>query len=85
MERVMLTLPPELLHAVDALSHRKGRKRSQLVRQALEEMLERERQREYEELMAEGYREMAEDLAEFAADFQQAQAEAAEGLWTWDD
>lgn len=81
----MLTMPADLLREVDELAERKGRKRSQLVRDALGEMLERERRREFEELLAEGYREQAAVLAELAQDFALIQAQAAEGIWVWDD
>ncbi|HEY3082792.1 MAG TPA: ribbon-helix-helix protein, CopG family [Chloroflexota bacterium] len=81
----MLTMPAELLDEVDALARRTGRKRSQLVRQALHELLDRQRRREFEELLADGYREMAEDAAVVAADGQTLQAEAARDVWRWDE
>ena len=85
MERVMLTMPPDLVRQVDALARRRGRRRSQLVRDVLSEELARERQREFEALLAEGYRAMAADLAETAEEYGEAQAEATARVWRWDD
>ena len=89
MERVVVTLPPELLEAVDSYAEQHATKRSQVVRQALQEWLAKRRspkqQEEFEALMAEGYQEMAELLAELAAESVLAQAAAAEKSWRWDD
>jgi metal-responsive CopG/Arc/MetJ family transcriptional regulator len=85
MERVMLTMPAELLGAVDDLARRLGRKRSQLVRQALSELLDREQRREFELLLAERYREMAAEAEELAADALALQAAASLPNWHWDD
>jgi metal-responsive CopG/Arc/MetJ family transcriptional regulator len=85
MERVMLTMPAELVERVDALARRKGRKRSQLVRDVLGEALAREERSEFEELLAEGYRAMAEDAAIAADEFASAQAQATEPVWRWDE
>ena len=84
-ERVLVTLPAELLDAVDSYARQQRRKRSQVIRQALQELLDRERQREFEELLAEGYREQAELLAELVEEFMPLQAEAAENVWVWDE
>lgn len=84
MERVMLTMPGQLLDDVDRAAQRMGRKRSQVVRQAIEEWLARERQREFEALLAEGYQEMAEQVAQAAEESAELQAAAAEKLWRWD-
>lgn len=84
MERVMFTVPADLLHEVDALAHRTKQKRSHLVRQALQELLQRHRQQEFEALMAEGYQELAEEAAALASESVSLQAAAAEGVWRWD-
>jgi metal-responsive CopG/Arc/MetJ family transcriptional regulator len=80
----MITLTPELLQAVDAAARGRSQKRSRVIRQALEEWLERQRQQEFEELLAEGYREQAAVLAELVNDVQLAQAMALENAGPWD-
>jgi hypothetical protein len=55
------------------------------VRQALTDLLQRIKQRQFEELLAEGYRETAEQSAAFTADNLLLQARATEGRWTWDE
>jgi len=85
MQRVMLTVPADLLNEVDSLAQRTRRKRSHLVRQALRELLERERQRDFEALLAEGYQAQAACLEQAAADAEHAQATATGALWTWDE
>jgi metal-responsive CopG/Arc/MetJ family transcriptional regulator len=85
MERVMLTVPAELLAEVDALARRTGRKRSQVVRLALRELLERRRREEFEALLAAGYQELAAEAATAAAESLPLQAAAAEGIWRWGD
>lgn len=61
MEKIMVTLPPELLEAIDSLSRKGKRNRSQLVREALQQLLHLKQQEEFEALLAEGYQEMAEE------------------------
>ncbi|MBI2939897.1 MAG: ribbon-helix-helix protein, CopG family [Chloroflexi bacterium] len=51
MERVMVTVPPDLLAAVDAAARRLGRKRSHVMRQALQDWLDRQRQQQFEALL----------------------------------
>jgi len=85
LERILVTLPRELLDDLDARSERLQRKRSRVIREALAEWLEIQRRKEFEELLAEGYREQASKLAEIAEDFAAAQAEATKDIWRWDD
>ncbi len=85
MERVMFTVPADLLQEVDALAHRTKQKRSHLVRQALQELLQRHRQQEFEALMAEGYQEMADEAAALAGESVSLQAVATDGVWRWDE
>jgi metal-responsive CopG/Arc/MetJ family transcriptional regulator len=68
MERVMLTLPADLLQAVDTAARRLGQKRSQLVRQLLQDWLKQQQQQEFEALLAEGYRAMAQEAAAIASE-----------------
>lgn len=81
----MVTLPRELVEEVDARVQRLATKRSRVVRQALQEWLERQKREEFEALLAEGYQEMADELAELAAEFAPLQAAASEGVWRWDE
>ena len=61
MEKIMITISPDLLSSVDATAHRLGLNRSQFIRESLHESLDRIRQKEFEKLMAEGYQEMAKE------------------------
>jgi len=81
MERVMLTMPQELVADVDRAARRRGQNRSEFVRAALHDYLEQLRRAEFEALLAEGYREMAEVAAELVEESLPLQAEAAWGTW----
>jgi len=85
MERVMITFPDSLLKAVDEMACRLSENRSQFVRQALLERLEKLRQQESEALLAEGYQVMAEEMAALAQESLPLQATAAEKVWQWDE
>lgn len=85
MERVMVTLPSDLLQTVDAMAQRRGRKRSPVVREALQEWIERQRREEFEALLAEGYRSLATETSAIVEDSEWLQASAAEHIWRWDD
>jgi len=81
MERVMLTMPENLLAEVDRAARRCKQKRSEFVRVALQEYLEQLRQAEFEALLAEGYREMAGAATQLIEESLPLQAEAARGSW----
>lgn len=85
MERVMITLPDSLLRTVDDMARCLAENRSQFVRQALLERLERLRQQEYEALLAEGYQAMAEEAATIAQESLTLQTAAAEKVWQWNE
>ena len=85
MERVMITLPDSLLKTVDETARRLSENRSQFVRQALLERLEKLRQQEFEALLAEGYQVMAEEMAALAQESLPLQVKAAEKVWQWDE
>lgn len=85
MQRVMLTLPQDLLTEVDAAARHLGKKRSQVVRLALHDWLQRMRREEFEAHLAEGYQALAEQSTVAVADSLPAQEAAAAGLWQWDD
>lgn len=84
MERVMLTMPEELLEEVDQAARRRKQNRSEFVRAALREYLKQLRQAEFEALLAEGYREMGASQAELVEESLPLQAEAAKGAWADD-
>lgn len=85
MERVMITLPNSLLGTVDEMARRLAENRSQFVRQALLDRLERLRQQEFEALLAEGYQVMAEEAATITQESLPLQTAAAERAWQWDE
>jgi CopG family transcriptional regulator/antitoxin EndoAI len=85
MERVMITLPNNLLKTVDEIASRLSENRSQFVRQALLERLERLHQQEFEALLAEGYQVMAGEMAALAQESLSLQTAAAEKAWQWDE
>ena len=85
MERIIVTLPRELLDQIDAAAAKLEWKRSRLIRDALVEWLELRRKEEFEALLAEGYQEMAELHSEVVRDFAAAAAEATKDTWRWDD
>ena len=85
MEKVMVTLPTDLLHEVDALARQSKKNRSQFMRHILREWIDAQRKKEFEALLAEGYQKMAEQNAAIVAESLQAQYSASEGSWRWDE
>lgn len=85
MERVMLTMPEELLVEVDRAARRRNQNRSEFVRAALHDYLEQLRRAEFEALLAEGYRETAGAAAELVEESLPLQSEAAKGTWADDE
>ena len=85
MERVVVSVPRELLDELDTWVQRLEEKRSHLISQALREWLERQRTPDSDELLAEGYRVMAEQIEALASEALPLQAAAAEGTWRWRD
>ncbi len=85
MERIMITIPSELLGEVDSAAQKLKQNRSQLIRRALSEFLQRLKQREFESLMAEGYREASGENSGIVAESRLLQAAATEDAWKWDD
>lgn len=57
--KVLISLPPELLSQVDDFAHERGMARSELMRIALKQYLEREHRMELRAEMRRGYMEMA--------------------------
>jgi len=85
MERVMVTIPEDLLREVDSATRQLKRNRSEVVRQALAEWLRQKKQREFDALLEEGYRESASQAREHASLGWLAQSAIVEGDWSWDD
>lgn len=85
MERVMLTLPMDLLTALDQQAKQKRTNRSQMVRQVLREWLNQQQRKEFEALLAEEYRAMADESVVVVNDSLSAQSAAAEGGWSWNE
>lgn len=85
MERVMITITSELLRDVDSTAQRLKQNRSQLIRRAVTDFLQRLKQKEFEALMAEGYKEISREDSNIAAESHPLQAAAAEEIWEWND
>ncbi len=85
MEQIMITIPTDLLKDVDSAAKRLKQNRSQLVRQALAELLQKLKQQGFEALLAEGYREMSKENATIVAESLPLQTAATEGVWKWDE
>lgn len=71
MQRIIVTMPPELLAQVEEVAEQLSFSRSRLIREAVEQYVEARRRQELRELLKEGYIVNAErDLRiceEFAA------------------
>ena len=80
MERIMVTIPTDLLKDIDSVAKRLKQNRSQLVRQALVELLQKFKQQEFEAFLAEGYREMSKENAIVVAESLPLQAVVTEGV-----
>ncbi len=81
----MLTMPADLLQVVDSQAQQRKQNRSQFVRHVLREWLERQRQIEFEALLAEGYQTMAQENQAIAVENLPTQAAAIDGVWHWDE
>ena len=85
MERIMITIPSELLGDVDSAAERLKQNRSQLIRRAITNFLQQLKQREFEALMAEGYQEISKEGSKIVAESRPLQSAAAEAIWEWND
>jgi len=61
MTKVIVTLPEDLLSTIDQTSKELKTSRSKFFREAVIKYLSEIKQRKFEALMAEGYKEMAEE------------------------
>jgi predicted transcriptional regulator len=85
MERIMITIPADLLKDVDSVAQDLKQNRSQLIRQALTDLIRRTRQQEFEELLAEGYMAVSQENSEIVSESLSVQSAAVEEIWEWDD
>ena len=83
MSRVLITLPDDLLAALNGRTHQAKKSRSALVRTVLADWITDQERMEFEELLAAGYLEKAARYEEFAAEFAEVQADALQGTWHW--
>lgn len=84
MERIMITVPPDLLAQVDAAAQHLGQSRSRFVREALTVRMAALEREVFDALLAEGYRAMNDAAAEIVAELVPLQAMALTP-WTWDE
>lgn len=66
MQKVMVTLPEEMLRLIDTVAKEMGETRSKFTRQALMARVEQYKKQKFEALLAEGYQAMAEEDLEDA-------------------
>jgi len=85
VKRIMITITSELLGDVDSAAQRLKQNRSQLIRRAVTDFLQQLKQKEFEALMAEGYKEISREDSSIVAESRPLQAAAAEGIWEWND
>ncbi len=85
MERIMITIPADLLRDVDSVAQDLKQNRSQLIRQVLTDLVQRTKQQQFENLLAEGYMEASQENAEIVSESLSTQSAAAEGVWEWDN
>ncbi len=81
MEKVMITLPTDLLRVVDETARQRAESRSQFIRETLAERLELLRRQAFEARLAEEYAFFAQETATLVADSLPAQTAAAEKVW----
>jgi len=84
MERLMITLPPELRERVDAAAVRLGESRSAFVRKALALRVAALEREAFDALLAEGYLATNEASSKIVADLAPLQ-DAAASAWVWDE
>jgi len=85
MERVMLTIPESLRQALDEAAKAATENRSEFVRRAVQERIERLRQGSFERLLAEAYQRTNEDPSTDLRPTLGGQDAAAGRAWSWDD
>jgi len=61
MQKIMITLPEELLYEVDTVAKKERKNRSEFIREALINLLKEIKKKEFESLLIEGYQAMADE------------------------
>ncbi|MBK6768113.1 MAG: ribbon-helix-helix protein, CopG family [Ardenticatenales bacterium] len=85
MDRVMVTMPDSLRRELDEAASAVTENRSEFVRRAVQERIERLQQRHFERRLAEAYQQAGEDPATDVQLVLGAQDAAAGQGWCWDD
>jgi metal-responsive CopG/Arc/MetJ family transcriptional regulator len=84
MQRVIITIPPALLTQVEDAAAKLHFSRSRLIREALTQYVEAQRQQELRDLLKEGYLLRAEESRELAQEFFAADKEAWDRYAPWE-
>jgi metal-responsive CopG/Arc/MetJ family transcriptional regulator len=84
MQRVIITIPPALLTQVEDAAAKLNFSRSRLIREALAQYLEAQRQQELRELLKEGYLFRAEESRQLAQEYFAAEQEAMDRYAPWE-
>jgi CopG family transcriptional regulator / antitoxin EndoAI len=85
MEKIILSIPSDLLQEMNSASEKLKKNRSQIIRQAIAEFLSQLKQKEFEQLMAEGYQETFQTNSAIVNDSLELQAEVAGKVWDCDE
>jgi metal-responsive CopG/Arc/MetJ family transcriptional regulator len=84
MQRVIITIPPALLTQVEDVAAKLNLSRSRLIREALAQYVEVQRQQELRELLKEGYLFRADESRQLAQEFFAAEQEVADHYARWE-
>ncbi len=85
MQRIIVTMPPDLLSQVEEVATKLNFSRSRLIREAVEQFVEAERRQELRELLKEGYLYRAEESRQLAQEFFIAEKEAWDRYAPWEE
>jgi metal-responsive CopG/Arc/MetJ family transcriptional regulator len=85
MEKVMITMPSNLLKDIDSAKEQLNQNRSQFIRYVVTEYLKQQKKKEFEELMARGYMESSEEDSIIVKESMKAQIIATEKEWVYDE
>ncbi len=85
MQRIIVTMPPDLLSQVEEVAAKLNYSRSRLIREAVEQFVEAQRRQELRELLKEGYLFRAEESRQLAQEFFVAEKEAWDRYAPWEE
>lgn len=85
MQRIIVTMPPDLLSQVEEAAAKLNFSRSRLIREAVEQFVELQRRQELRELLKEGYLYRAEESRQLAQEFFIAEKEAWDRYAPWEE